>query len=45
MKVTKEPFGGFICLKNCTKEQYEKAKKSGAIIFANVIDSSKNKQN
>ena len=41
MEIKKEPFGGFVCLKNCTKEQYEAAKKSGTIVFADIVDSSK----
>ena len=42
MSVKKEPFGGFIIIKNGTKEQYEATKKSGAIVFAEITDSSKN---
>lgn len=42
MSVKREPFGGFVIIRNGTKEQYEAAKKSGTIIFAEITDSSKN---
>lgn len=41
MSAKREPFGGFVVIKNGTKEQYEAAKKSGSIIFAEISDSSK----
>jgi len=41
MEVKREPFSGFVVIKNGTKEQYEVAKKSGAIVFAEITDSSK----
>ena len=41
MSVKREPFGGFVIIRNGTKEQYEAAKKSEAIVFAEITDSSK----
>ena len=41
MNVKREPFRGFVVIRNGTKEQYEAAKKSGAIIFVEITDSSK----
>lgn len=41
MSVKREPFRGFVIIKNGTKEQYEAAKKSGVIVFTEITDSSK----
>lgn len=41
MSIKREPFGGFVIIKNGTKEQYEAAKKSEAIVFVETQNSSK----
>ena len=41
MSVKREPFGGFVVIRNGTKEQYKAYKKSWAIVFAEIPDSSK----
>ena len=41
MSVKRKAFVGFVVIRNETKQQYKAAKKSGAIVFAEIPDSSK----